>query len=139
MKFDDIFKAYKRFLKEEGVFKRAFELHSNGAFGEEGIKRKLLSRRPCDWIQDSYAFCGWYDTPEGVCLWWPLCLLWKIECYENRFFVNGPHGYLDNLIYDIRNGVSYYLTWGVGKLNFDKYSDRLEKYISKKNKLYEKY
>jgi len=89
MTFDEAYKAYKRFLKEKGVYTRALKIHSKGLFNERVIIKKLLAIKPSDWIQNGSVFCSWCRTPEGDLFWWSVSILWQITCLEHDIILDG--------------------------------------------------
>ena len=88
----EIAKIYIRFLKDNGIFKRALELHythNRGIVVKNNNRDVLLkalrhSDYPFQFISDSGTFCIWRDTEEGEDYWWMKSLLWRIECLENE-------------------------------------------------------
>ena len=78
MTFDEAYKAYKRFLKEKGVYTRALKIHSKGMFNEREIRENLFKIKPSQWIQDGSVFCSWDRTSEGGLFWWSISILWQI-------------------------------------------------------------
>ena len=88
----EITKIYIRFLKDNGIFRRAIELHRthNKSIAVKNFNRNKLLRvlrytnYPFQFMSDSTAFCTWDDTIEGNEYWWIKSLLWKIECLKNE-------------------------------------------------------
>lgn len=88
----EIAKIYIRFLKDNGIFKRALELHYTHNCGiavgggncDVLLKTLRYTDYPFQFIHDSATFCIWRDTEEGEDYWWIKSLLWGIECLENE-------------------------------------------------------
>lgn len=114
MLFDEAYKAYKRFLKDEGVYKRAMEIHSlKGEFNEHSIKKKLSMVRPSQWIQNSMAFYQWCYTPEGETFWWPISILWQIKCLQQEIIIFNEYESKDTLSQEVMGSVKSYSEWAV--------------------------
>jgi len=91
---DKIIKKYKRFLKENGIYQRAIELHSYhnckktilSLYGD--IKKfnfkSLLAYNPKDWMQSTALFCLWSGTKEGEKYWFEKSILWLSQCCETH-------------------------------------------------------
>jgi len=78
-----IYKHYIRFLKEQGVYRRALSLHKRNFNGN--VKKIFLTFRPSSWVQNSSAFCVWCQTREGDIFWWPISILWQCECTLEKY------------------------------------------------------
>jgi len=78
--FDNVFKLYKRFLKENGIYKRVFEIHKK-SYGRKHTNslRKALDATEYDrWLQDCDLFCLWRGSYEGEYFWWLKHIKWVI-------------------------------------------------------------
>jgi hypothetical protein len=87
---DQIVKRYKRFLKENGIYKRAISIHMNSYdFRKENCKSlsNLFSTcsQPDDFLKLISKFCVWAQTPEGRGYWWALSLHWREICLAENF------------------------------------------------------
>ena len=83
--FEEVFKAYTRFLKDNGVYKRAMELHSTHNKDCNDtlpiIKKKLCElSSPIYFISNVFMFCAWAGTSEGEDFWWKISVKWEIKC-----------------------------------------------------------
>lgn len=86
--FNVIFKIYKRFLKENSVFRRALYIHTNHEL--KGNKkpisvndvRESLMKAPdaLSFIASAFSFCDWAKTKEGRCYWYFINIKWKTKC-----------------------------------------------------------
>lgn len=84
-------KHYIRFLKEQGVYRRALSLHKRNLNGN--VKKIFLTYRPASWVQNTSAFCVWSQTREGDIFWWPISILWQCECTLEKYDdYNSPDG-----------------------------------------------
>lgn len=84
-------KHYIRFLKEQGVYRRALSLHKRNLNGN--VKNIFLTYRPATWVENASAFCVWSQTSEGDIFWWPISILWQCECVLNQYDeYNTPDG-----------------------------------------------
>lgn len=111
MTFDEAYKAYKRFLKEKGVYARALKIHSKGLFNERVIRERLFIIKPSQWIQDGSVFCSWRRTSEGDLFWWSVSILWQITCLEHDIILDGFRESKTSLNSDIINNVICYSSW----------------------------
>jgi hypothetical protein len=86
-----VVKRYKRFLKEENVYKRVIDLHMESEYSkkfEVHSLEKLLSKcnTPDEFIWYARVFCIWDKTSEGDNFWWFMSSLWRGICiFENLF------------------------------------------------------
>lgn len=78
--FENVFKLYKRFLKENGIYKRVFEIHKKSyACKRTNSLRKALDATEYDrWLQDCDLFCLWRGSYEGEHFWWLKHIKWVI-------------------------------------------------------------
>ena len=73
-----VVKRYKRFLKDNGIYKRVMSRHL------ENAKKKNLTLEEffdhCNkmtLISDIGSFCTWSATDEGKAFWWAISNKWK--------------------------------------------------------------
>ena len=89
-------KHYIRFLKEQGVYRRALSIHRRNFNGK--ISAIFFTYRPAAWLQNSSAFCCWGHTREGDIFWWPISILWQCECIINQYDdYNSPEGMIKTI------------------------------------------
>ena len=89
-------KHYIRFLKEQGVYRRALSLHKRNLNGN--VKNIFLTYRPATWVENASAFCIWSKTREGDIFWWPISILWQCECVLNQYDeYNTPDGMRESI------------------------------------------
>ena len=101
--FDKVVKRYKRFLKENGIYRRAIEIHmeKNHIYHPFSQKYKNLSEALngiayYDWMQSTKSFCMWASTKEGDAFWWFYSILWRYICFNEYHIMS-----LSTLICDI--------------------------------------
>ena len=143
LSFEEKVKIYKRFLKENGVYKRVIEIHCNGTYYDRK-KRKFPTCLEhfgiLTWIQNSNCFCTWYYTKEGDLFWYALSVLWQMHCYitescdlknENKIYI------ITNFLNRLNNDFfDYYKT--ISEENKELVKNIYEKIKSDKIKLKEK-
>ena len=80
IEFENIFKIFLRFLKEEGVYHRVLSIYGR----DKRNVKDVLKRDLCftHWIQHEDTFCLWQSTGEGRDFWWLIHLLWLIKCLD---------------------------------------------------------
>ena len=134
MTFDEAYKIYKRFLKDEGIFRRALEIHSECRhLNEHLIKKKLFLTMPSQWIQSCGTFCQWCRSPEGDKFWWPISILWQIKCLQQDIIIEGFTESKTNLNNDIKYGISSYIKWASGSGFTGEHYNRLMEYKKENN------
>jgi hypothetical protein len=116
LSFEEKVKIYKRFLKDNGVFKRTLDIHCKGTYKKPKIYRFpdcLKRTSTLGWIQDSDCFCTWCHTREGDLFWWALSLLWQEQCYLSGEYniENKKHlSYIISFLNNINSFFNYYET-----------------------------
>ena len=95
IEFENIFKVFLRFLKEEGVYHRALSIYGKN---KRNVK-DILKRDLCftHWIQHEDTFCLWHTTDEGKDFWWIIHLLWLIKCLD---FCGGEYNFSVHYTFD---------------------------------------
>lgn len=94
MTYNEAVKHFMRFLKEKGIYKRAFNIitdknncyHKNATYVNYGSRLRMIA--PKEWIQSGTSFCMWSDTPEKDIFWWGMSILWNYECMEREITYN---------------------------------------------------
>lgn len=94
MEFDTIFKRYKRFMKDNGLYTRMMQIHLGKCSSHN--KRKFSELKsilcndiePYSWIQGADVFCTWSLTKEGDLFWWLTNIRWQVICIKESFFEN---------------------------------------------------
>lgn len=79
---DSALKAYKRFLKDYGIYYRVFNVYSKKFHSYEEFKNeaRIMLNSPLRFLSNSSFFCSWANTQEGRLFWWKYSILWKIKC-----------------------------------------------------------
>ena len=96
--FKEAFKLYRRFLKENGIYTRAFGIHKNSwsVTRNKDFPKAFKSINCQYWIQDADLFCIWRETIEGTYFWWLKHLKWLIYANE-KHIVNCTEKFWDNV------------------------------------------
>ena len=80
-----IIKRYKRFLKDNGIYKRVMLKHLENAKKMSLTLEEFFSNRvKMTLISNSGSFCLWERTDEGKAFWWIISNKWKYICIKEQ-------------------------------------------------------
>lgn len=81
----NVFNIYKRFLKDNGVFYRAMQIHKQ-RMDKMGAERFLywFNKDPLAIISNADMFTSWAGTKEKKIFWWKISNRWKIKCLKEK-------------------------------------------------------
>lgn len=119
-----IFKFFKRFLKENGIYKRSMWLFTHDMiYGRKKSIYDLLNKDidPVCWIKDARLFCVWAKTPERDKFWWEKHICWEYEyyCYCEK---NNKRCFISKqlILSDIINYSNFYTeTYNLAKIKYN--------------------
>ena len=82
---DKVFNIYKRFLKDNGVFHRAMQVHKQ-RMNKMGAEHFLywLNKDPMKIMSNADMFTTWANTKERKLFWWKISNRWKIKCLKEK-------------------------------------------------------
>ena len=80
-----VFNEYKRFLKDNGVFYRAMQIHKQ-RMNKMGTERffYLFNKDPLTIISNADMFTSWAGTKEKKIFWWKISNRWKVKCLKEK-------------------------------------------------------
>ena len=82
--FKDVYKLYKRFLKDSGAYSRAMQIYKQNFLVKYSIEENLMQVTPKDWISRNALFCTWGKTNEGRRFWFKRSLFWQLMLIEKK-------------------------------------------------------
>lgn len=82
---DKVFNEYKRFLKNNGVFCRAMQIHKQ-RMDKMGAERFLywFNKDPLRIMSNADMFTSWAESKERKLFWWKISNRWKIKCLKEK-------------------------------------------------------
>lgn len=97
----NVFNIYKRFLKDNGVFYRAMQIHKQkmDKFGVERFMNYFIED-PKTIMSTSTLFTIWANTKEKKIFWWNISNKWKVKCLKEKI---GDYKYTK---YDYKRAIS---------------------------------
>lgn len=113
---DAVIKAYKRCLKDNGVFSQALKIHRLHCKHNNSLEDILIqASSPLDFLVKSNIFAFWDASKEGRLFWWRISNEWKYKCLTEK--IGGENIYPPS---------SYFNTIDMYERFLDEFQDILE-------------
>lgn len=117
--FKDVYKLYKRFLKDSGSYSRAMQIYKQNVLVGCGVEENLMRVTPKEWICRNALFCTWRNTDEGRIFWFKRSLFWQLMLIEKKVLTD-----IDDIKYVYFSVKNYCEEFGCNAEN--EFGDRLK-------------
>ncbi len=82
---DAVIKAYKRCLKDNGVFSQTMKIHLLHNKDSHSVEDILIqASSPLDFLVKTNIFAYWDSLKEGRLFWWRISNEWKYKCLTEK-------------------------------------------------------
>lgn len=82
---DAVIKAYKRCLKDNGVFSQTLKIHCLHCKHNNSVEDILIqASSPLDFLVKTNIFAYWDVLKEGRLFWWRISNEWKYKCLTEK-------------------------------------------------------
>lgn len=134
---DAVIKAYKRCLKDNGVFNQTLKIHLLYHKDSHSVEDILIqASSPLNFLVNASTFAYWDSLKEGRLFWWRISNEWKYKCLTEKIggeYIYPLTSYLNTI--DMYGRFLYEFQGTLEKEEIDKYHKMISILKEECNKL----